>query len=223
MSKKLVVTVMAILGVTLLIALISAVSGRETAEDSVPDSGIEIADEVLIVPSVMPEKISFELPAGFTETASKFYDKYYVMNDASVIVTGDTLSDYNQDVDSYAAGVRQQYEQTADGFRLLSEETISLSGLQGRLLEFTYDIVGQEATQAMECTTAIFIKNGEVYLITCKSRQETYSGYRNAFRRMLETVAIADESDAPQAEDGVFAPVAPDEAQQSDGTASAVE
>lgn len=198
MSKKLLVTIIAILGVMLLIAMLSA-AGRQTAEDSAEDSEITAGTEMLVVPSEMPEKISFEIPAGFAPTASKYYEKYYVLNDASVIVTGDKLPDYNQTVDSYTEGVKQQYEQTADSFRLLSEETIALSGLTGKLLEFTYDIVGQDATQAMECCTAIFVKNGEVYLITCKSRQETYAGYRNSFRKMLESVVIADESDTSTA------------------------
>lgn len=198
MSKKLIATILAILGVTVLIAVISAASSnRESAaEESSSAAEVVAGTEMLIIPSEMPEGITFEVPAGFTETSSPYYDKYYILNDASVIFTGDTLPDYNQTAESFAEGVKQQYEQTADNFRLLSEETVQLTTLSGKLLEFTYDIVGSESSQSMECTTAIFVKNGKVYLITCKSHQDTYSGYRNIFRRMIESVVITGETGA---------------------------
>ena len=200
MSKKLILTVLAAALIVVIIGLVSSIySARQTEEGSSEES-IELHDEILILPSEMPDGISFEIPSGFTETASEYYDKYYVKNDASVIVTGDTLPNYNQSLEDFTAGVKEQYEQTADHFRLLSEESATISGVPCRLLEFTYDIVGSESAQSMECTTAIMIRGGKVYILTCKSHLDTYSGYRNVFRRMIETIKLTDPGAEPQQE-----------------------
>lgn len=205
MSQKLIITLIAAAAVVLLIALISGLRGGKQEGSESSAEALE-STEIMIVPSEMPEGISFELPAGFTETASQYYDKYYVLNDASIIVTGDTLANYNETAAGYAENVKKQYEATAENFRLLAEEDVNTDGMTGRLLEFTYDISGAERTQAMECTTVIFIRGGKVYLLTCKSYQENYPAYRSGFRRMAESVRIPltaqteAVTDAPQAE-----------------------
>ena len=209
MAKKLILTLMAAALVVLVIGLISAYAGgKETGEES-SEAAQALQDELLIVPSSMPDGITFEIPAGFTETASQFYDKYYVKNDASVIVTGQMLPDYNQTLDSFVAGAKSQYQQTAEHFMLLSEETVQLDGTPCRVLEFTYDIVGSESAQQMECTTAFAINAGTVYIITCKSHKDTYNGYRNVFRKMLESVRLTDPNAPAAAPDGSAGTEAP--------------
>ena len=214
MSKKIILTLIAALAIVLLIGVISAFTGKKAPAEESSAEMLDLHDEMIIMPSVMPDGIVFDVPAGFTETASEFYDKYFVKNDASVIVTGDTLPNYNQTLDSFVDGVKEQYQQTAEHFRLLSEESPTISGIPCKLLEFTYDIVGSDSAQSMECTTLITIKSGKVFIFTCKSHLDTYAGYRNVFRKMLESIKFEDpaKTDLPQQ----TAPVSSDEALPED-------
>ena len=193
MSRKLLLTLAAAILLVVLIAGISAATRKQesTAEES---SEAVSEEQIIIVPSAMPERISFEVPAGFTETASASYDKYYVMNDASVIVTGEDLKIYGQNVKTYGESVKEQYAQTADDFELISEETTAVSGVDCCLYEFTYAIKNTDASQGMQCITAVMIKDERVYIMTCKSHRENFPVYRQSFRKMIETIKIADDT-----------------------------
>lgn len=196
-SKKILLPILLIAAVGILIAVLTVLSGHDTAEaeSSAEESALS---EVIVVPSEMPTRISLQTPSGFTETASDYYDRYYVREDASIIVTGEELSAYGVDAEAYAASVKEQYAMTADNFVLLSEEGVMAADVPCKLLEFTYDIVGAERTQAMECLTAVLVKDDFVYLITCKSHQDTYSNYRGAFRQMIDQVQIASADEAAE-------------------------
>lgn len=192
MSQKLLVTLFAaVVLVMLILGIMTLTHNRadKTEESSLIVSGTEI----LIVPSAMPERISMDVDPSFTETKSESYDKYYVCNDASVIVTGETLNIYGQNVRDYGDSVLQQYSASADGFTLLSDETVPVAKTDCRVLEFTYSIRSEDAEQKMQCTTAILIKDERVYIVTCKSHMENYALYRQTFRRMIESIQIADE------------------------------
>lgn len=198
MTKKLVVTLLAavVLVVVLLGVMTLTKDQNETAEES---SEVISGTEILIVPSEMPERITMQVDPAFTETKSPNYEKYYICNDASVIVTGEELMMYGQTVETYGDSVLQQYRDTADDFTLLSDETVPVNEVDCRVFEFTYAIRSDEAQQNMECTTAVLIKDEHVYLVTCKSRLENYPTYRPAFRRMIESIQIADADAAAPA------------------------
>lgn len=197
MSRKLLITLLAAVVLVILILGIMTLTGRHSAGSGDSSSAVISGTEILIVPSAMPDRFRMQVDPAFTVTKSDYYDKYYVCNDASVIVTGETLNIYGQEVGSYGDSVLQQYQDTADGFTLLSDETVPVAKTDCRVLEFTYEIRGEETVQKMECTTAILIKDERVYLVTCKSRMENYSGYRQTFRRMIESIEI---DDAPPAD-----------------------
>lgn len=192
MSKKLLITALAIALVCMLIAVITALT-RSGGEEEESSAEVIEGTEILVVPSEMPSGITMNLPPGFTETASDRYDKYFILNDASVIVTGDTLPDYNQSAEEYAKGVKEQYQQTADNFQLRDEETAQITNVPAVILEFTYDITGESAVQPMQCTTAILVKYGKVYIITCKSHADTFSTYRGSFRQMIDSIEIRND------------------------------
>ncbi|MBR5362512.1 MAG: hypothetical protein IK134_04220 [Oscillospiraceae bacterium] len=192
MSQKLLITLAAAITLVILIAGISSLTHKHNTS-SEESSEIVSGTEMIIVPSEMPERISLEVPAGFTETNSQYYEKYYVCNDASVIVTGEDLTIYGQDVKTYSEDVKAQYQNTADDFLLLSEEDTAVDGVDCRLFEFTYAIKGDGVSQEMQCMTAVIIKDERVYIVTCKSHRDTFMNYRQPFRKMLESIRIADE------------------------------
>ena len=201
MSKKLLITVAAAIILVVLIAGISAETHKnETAAEE--SSALKSGSEMIVVPSEMPEGITMQMPAGFTETTSPYYDKYFICDDASVIVTGEPLTIYGQDVRTYGESMKQQYQDTADDFLLLSEENTSVANADCCLYEFTYAIKGEDVTQEMQCLTAVVIKNERVYIVTCKSRRETFMKYRQPFRKMIESIQIADENSSASAAAG---------------------
>ena len=194
MSNKLIGTALiAVLAVVVLgIAFSAASKNRKNTGESSTESQIVQLTEQVLVPSVMPEKFSMQVPAGFSETGSKAFDKYYVFRDASIIVTGEKLVIAGEQLDRYAENMKKQYESTADEFTLVKEETVDVNGVLCKMLQFRYAIVAPDAKQVMECLTGVMIKDNETYIITCKSHAETFPGYYEMFRGAIKSVVIAD-------------------------------
>ena len=196
MYKKLLTALLVLVIVVLAMALLILVIPRNKRTAGTESSAESLADtEMLVIPDSMPEGISFSIPEGFTETSSRFYQKYYVKDDASIIVTGEQMEFGVPNVNDYTQKVLAQYEETAEDFQLTSDEEFTVSGTPAHLLEFTYAISGDETRQEFGCTTAIMIYDDRSYLITCKSRIENYANYREYFRMMMNTVQLTDVPD----------------------------
>ena len=92
MMKKLLTALLIALAVVLIMAAITIFfpRGGKDADSSAADS--LAPTEMLIIPADMPEGISMSVPKGFSETASQYYTKYYIKDDASVIITGEDMS-----------------------------------------------------------------------------------------------------------------------------------
>ena len=194
MSKRVLIVIIAALAVILLIGGLSLLKNKNGEESSAESTAV--MTDVIIVPSEMPKRISIELPPGFTEKSSEAYEKYYVRDDASVIVTGEELTIRGIRLDEYVENVKTQYAHTADNYSLISEQTITLSGGDAcTVLEFTYAIIGEDVQQGMQCVTAVVMKDNRAYIVTCKSKQENFQIYRAAFLRMIESMTVADSDE----------------------------
>lgn len=206
MMKKLLIALLVALAVVLLMAVITIFfpNGGRGEESSAAESLAET--EMLIIPSDMPAGISMSVPKGFSETSSQYYTKYYVKDDASVIITGEDMSLRYAEIDYYTQTVIDQYKESVDDFHLISDEVVTVSDTRAHLLEFSYAIVGGDERQDFKCTTAVMIKNENAYLVTCKSHAETYQNYREIFRMALSTIELSDPAEgteAPAAENSV--------------------
>ena len=212
MSKKTLIAAISAVFILLMIGILAAAvrKSSKTAEESA--SSEEELEQIVIIPSEMPVNISLPIPGGFTETSSPYYDKYYLMNDASIIVTGEDLVIPGQSIDDYASSMLRQYEKTADEFTLLSMGETP-SGAPCRLIEFTYALVGEDVRQDFQCLTAVLMKDDYVYIVTCKSKRETFANYRGAFLSMIGKITISD-SEKPSQEGGIGISAAPDESVQ---------
>lgn len=200
MSKKVLVLAVTAVVVLLMIGIMGAAIRKSNKQKDTASSEEELSTEV-IIPSEMPQNISLTLPPGFQETSSDHYNKYYVMNDASIIVTGEKLVIHGQRLDEYAASVKKQYERSADAFQIISEGDMK-SGAPCKTLEFTYALIGEDARQDFQCVTAILLKDDYAYLVTCKSKKETFMNYRGAFLNTISKITIADAQPEP-AQSGV--------------------
>ena len=89
-NKFFLAALLILLGAALIAGIVAMQSKKQKPEESSESSAAAVT-EILVVPDSIPERFSFEPPADFTETASKAYTKYYVLNDASIIVTGEQL------------------------------------------------------------------------------------------------------------------------------------
>lgn len=195
MSQKTAVAVIVFLLVLLLLAIYLGLAGKRNGKggESSVQPAVTLSSEQLIVPSSFPERFSMQLPAGFTETGSQYIDKYFVRNDASIIVTGEKILIPGEQLENYTDNVKKQYQETADEFQMVKEETLNLDGgLLCNLLEFSYAIVGTDARQEMRCMTAVMLKDNYSYIVTCKSRAETFGGYYQDFRTAVKSIRIAD-------------------------------
>lgn len=193
MSKQILVIVIAVAAALILALGLSSIAKKGGEESSAEESSAAVTD-VIIVPSEMPARISFNVPPGFTETRSDAFDKYYTRDDASVIITGEELIIHGIMLEEYTARVMEQYESTADEYQLISDDAMQLSGeLPCRVLEFSYAIVGEDVHQKMQCITAVLLKDNYAYIVTCKSKKENFQLYRAAFLQMIESITVADK------------------------------
>jgi len=192
-SNKLTVLAVAMLLTVILIGTITAIAGnRKDRNESSAESALSAENSgPIIVPSSMPEGISVTVPGGFAETSSPRYDKYYIRDDASIIITGEELVISGQILGEYAEDMKKQYEAAADNFRLISEEDLMVNGVECRMMEFTYSIVGENVQQDFVAVTGVLLQNNHVYIITCKSRKETFAAYRESFRQTVKSAVIS--------------------------------
>lgn len=192
MMKKLLTALLVALAVVLLMAVIMLFfprGGRDSADESSAEDSLA-STEMLVIPSDMPEGITMKMPEGFSETSSQYYKKYYVKDDASVIITGEDLTFKINQIDPYTKSVIEQYKESVDEFELLEDEVITVSGTRAHLLEFSYAIVGEDARQDFKCTTAVMIYDEQAYLVTCKCHAENYQNYREVFRMAMSTIQL---------------------------------
>lgn len=201
MSKKVIVSVLlTALFILLFILLLSAGLKRRSRDAGSSTELIPDQTQIVIVPSEMPSRISLQVPPGFTETASEYYEKYYVKNDASIIITGEKITITGALLEDYVSDIKAQYERTADAWQLQQEEMRTINGVPCVILEFTYAIIGDNVRQDMGCTTAVMLKDDRAYIVTCKSRAETYAAYVAQFRSAISSIVIADADPAGSSE-----------------------
>ena len=194
-KKTLVVILAAVLALVMLGGIAVRIRGSKKSKSS-DESSIEELTQEIIIPSEMPVNISLPIPAGFTETSSEYYNKYFVRDDASIIVTGEKIPIAGKQLEEYTADVLAQYEKSVDEFQLINN-TAYKSGAPCKVLEFTYALIGEKARQDFQCITAVLLKDNCSYLVTCKSKKETFASYRALFLMMIEKITILDTQPDP--------------------------
>lgn len=209
MSNKILTAAVVALLVIIVVAAAALLTRNRNPQEA--ESSAELSEpaqtEMIVVPSRMPERLKLTVPNGFTETSSERFDKYYIRDDASIIVTGEKIVIGGELLGDYVEGMKQQYAQTAEDYHLDSEKIITVDGVECRLLEFGYALAGENFRQEFGCLTGVFIKDNYVYIITCKSRSETFAANVADFRKTIQSAAVTPEESAPvqtSAVSGVF-------------------
>lgn len=149
-----------------------------------------LSDGVILIPTALPEYFTITIPEGFQTTSSAAYDEYYILDDASIIITDDPIAISGERLEDYMAKVKSIYEQTADCYALISEENPTINDVEASILEFSYAIVGENKQQDMQCMVAVLLHHDVAYVITCKSLAQNFPLYRGTFRSCIESIVI---------------------------------
>ncbi len=160
------------------------------AQSSLAEPESSVTEDIVLIPTALPENFTITIPAGFTATSSAAYEEYYILNDASIIISDDPIAISGERLESYTAKIKEIYEQTADNYRLLEESKATVNGTDAVILEFSYALIGENARQDLQAMVAVMLHHDVAYVITCKSKAETFLQYRGAFRAAIDSIEI---------------------------------
>lgn len=148
----------------------------------------QTTSETMIVYEKLPlPDLFISIPEGYEETSSQFYETYYCKDDASIIITEDE-SAVNTPSRDYAVSALNQYQSVTQTLEVLNDEVMAAGAATVQVLEFTYTLTADDTPMT---TMAAFATDGLTsYIITCKSRADTYDLHRPEFLAAVQSVRI---------------------------------
>ncbi len=196
MSKKVLIILMIAALVLLGVAGAFALrNGGKNEESSLLESSGESSavPEVVVMQSEFPAAVSLAVPPGFSQTSSDYYEKYFIKDDASIIVTSEQFTIKGITLNEYVEQMKEKYGEAVEEYNEISDERLEVNGLDCAILEFHYAIAGNGQRLNMHSVVGAFVKNDTAYIVTCKSHEETYGSYGADFREAIASVQIADD------------------------------
>lgn len=151
-------------------------------------TGEEQTAETIVVYQALPLPDLFvSIPEGFEETSSEFYEKYYIQDDASIIITEDNQSP-GTSIKDYSTKALVQYQDMTNTLEVIGDGVVNSGSLAVQLLEFTYTL----ADDAPALTTMVgFASDSEtMYIVTCKCAEEHYEAHREEFMTVMTSMRI---------------------------------
>lgn len=148
----------------------------------------ESTEETMVVYQALPLPDLFvKIPEGYEETSSQFYEKYYIQDDASIIITEDNDSP-NTPIKDYSTKALVQYQGMTKSLDVIGDDVVYADKIAVQILEFTYTL----AEDGPKLTTMVgFATDGQtIYILTCKSSEETYEQHRAEFLTVMKSIRI---------------------------------
>lgn len=137
----------------------------------------------------LPAGLTFTKPEGFAPHSSDTYEEYYIKDDASIILTEEPLAQGYDTAEAYAKRALEQYTAATEHFALVAQTPLPREDADARTLEFSYTIkIGTEQF-SYHCLTGYLLTADTAYIITCKSKEETFEQYRSAFETFISGAA----------------------------------
>lgn len=139
-----------------------------------------------------------EIPEDYQETSSEFYDKYYIKDDASIIITEDKEKGASMSAQEYRIDAINQYEGMTHSLEMIGSDTLTASYLNVEILEFTYTLA--EDMPPLTSMVGFTSDGNSVFILTCKCPSEHYDEHRDEFLSVLQSVRIDRLSKYPTTE-----------------------
>lgn len=141
--------------------------------------------ETLVVYKALPLPDLFvSIPEGYEETSSRFYEKFYIKDDATIIITEDNEKG-SLSAKDYSADALNQYEKITKTLDILGTDTVYAGQYEVQLLEFTYTVEGDEEPMT---TMVGYCGDGfTMYIITCKCSAANYQQHREEFLTVIRS------------------------------------
>jgi hypothetical protein len=141
--------------------------------------------ETMVVYKALPLPDLFvDIPEGYEETSSQFYDRYYIKDDAMIIITEDnekgTMSPHDYSIDALT-----QYYKITHSLDMIHDEVVSAGNRDVQTLEFTYTL--EEGGDAFSTMVGFSSDGITMYIITCKCNAANYEQHREEFLTVIRS------------------------------------
>ncbi len=142
--------------------------------------------QTVVVYQALPlPDLHINVPDGFEETSSRFYDKFYIQNDATIIITEDKDAGVKSARD-FCVDALTKYEKMTKSLDVLGDSVVYADNLAVQILEFTYIV--EEGDDPMTCMTGYLGTDGTMYIVTCKCKAENYEAHRSEFLAVMQSI-----------------------------------
>ena len=148
----------------------------------------EPAAEIDVYQALPLPDLFLSIPEGFEKTSSEMIEEYYIKDDATIIATEDVGVNGN-DLHGYAINALREYERVATEVSNTVDSYIETPYSVVQTLEFDYAL-GEDGGLKLHCLVGYLTDNVNVYIITCKSQQDTFEQYREDFMTVLSSARI---------------------------------
>jgi hypothetical protein len=148
----------------------------------------EVTEETMVVYQALPLPDLFvKIPEGYTETSSQFYEKYYIQDDASIIITEDNDSP-NTPIKDYSTRALVQYQDMTKTLEVTGSDVVYAGHIAVQLLEFDYTLADDGPVLS---TMVGYATDGQtIYILTCKCSKEHYDQRREEFLTVMQSIRI---------------------------------
>lgn len=155
-----------------------------------PSAHTSSPEETRVVYKALPlPELYMEIPETYTATSSQFYEEYYILDDATIIVTEDTGGPFNSAYD-YSISALVQYQDVTEDLEVLGTDLLENDGVGVQILEFTYTMGEGDAAITKTSMAGYCTDSETMYIITCKSDPETYASHREEFLSVMRSISF---------------------------------
>ena len=165
-----------LLGGILVLNGCSAVTGTGSTE--------ETHDTMVTYQALPLPDLSVSIPDGYQETASQFYEKFYIKDDATIIITEDNESGAVTPR-NYSINALTQYQNMTHSLEMLGDTVLTDGTMPVQILEFTYTL--EEDSSPMSTMISYMTDSQTMYIITCKCNADTYASHRDEFFAVIKS------------------------------------
>ena len=168
--------------IPLLLAVLLAMTGCAAGEGG--ENTAETLESIVVYKALPLPDLTVEIPDGYEETSSQFYEKFYKKDDATIIITEDNEGG-KKSVRDFSAEALLEYQKVTHSLDMIGDETVLAGHMTCQILEFTYTI--EEGDAPISSMVGFAADGSTMYIITCKCNAENYESHRGEFKTVIQS------------------------------------